>query len=559
MKKIILLVIALMFVLPSIVLAENTEVDVTIPEYDVKVNGVKIETAQSQYPVLVYKGVTYFPMTSDYLSGVGLNLKFSNETGLEISKSGNLDQLVQRFLGAENELGSTVKAKIAPFPVKVNGKMIDNASEEYPVLSYKNVTYFPMTWRFAVTEFGWKTTWSNEKGFGITIEKEVIESERKKLSTTEIGKLTASVVQLRVTTTKGEEIQGSGFFYNDEGGIITNFHVVASPKSIVVIDDNGDVYDGEVIIKGYSIIADTLILDTTIDNETFLPLTDAHVATGNEIYVIGSPNGHMNTLSDGLISAVDYSTYQMTAAVSPGSSGGPLINEYGECIGVVVAKDDDAENIGFAIPARYVMNLKANLNNSLSDHVNAMKKKAVIETEALVYFGSVKNDKPNGFGEIASYGGKIIIGMIENGGLEGYAMIYMPDGTVFVGTFEEDTIVYGSKKHYGKEGILSYTGSFKDWKFDGKGEYFGLNDSYYKGEYVEGYKEGYGTYNDGDGNIYVGFFKKDQYHGQGQLKYANGATYIGGFENGLRSGYGKYVASNGDVKEGNWENNVFVE
>lgn len=149
--------------------AYPAELDVTIPEFDVTVNGVLIDTEHSQYPVITFKGVTYFPMTSDYLSGIGLGLNFSATAGLKINVKSDITDLEQNFLGAKNILGSNQKAQLAPFAIEVNGKKIKNSYEEFPILLYKDITYFPMTWRFAVTEFGWQTSWSNESGFNIAI------------------------------------------------------------------------------------------------------------------------------------------------------------------------------------------------------------------------------------------------------------------------------------------------------------------------------------------------------------------------------------------------------
>jgi hypothetical protein len=173
MKKILIITVLLM-VLTSFSTAfgeVNTEVIITIPEYDVSVNGELIDTEHSQYPVICYKGITYFPMTFDYLNGIGLNLSYSQETGLEINVKDSVQKLQQDFLGANNTLGSKQNAQLASFTVKVNDKIIDNSAEEYPVLLYKNITYFPMTWRFAVEEFNWETSWSNQTGFGISIVK----------------------------------------------------------------------------------------------------------------------------------------------------------------------------------------------------------------------------------------------------------------------------------------------------------------------------------------------------------------------------------------------------
>lgn len=60
-------------------------------------------------------------------------------------------------------------AKYADFPIVVNGQWVENESEEYPIIIFRDVTYFPMTWRFAVTEFNWTTSWEGMEGFSINI------------------------------------------------------------------------------------------------------------------------------------------------------------------------------------------------------------------------------------------------------------------------------------------------------------------------------------------------------------------------------------------------------
>lgn len=169
MKKVVLfLVMICMFV--QFTYAASNEVEVIIPDFTVKVNGEVINTKESQYPIISYKNITYFPMTSDYLDGIGLTLSWSKESGIRISKGSSVVELEQKFLGATNRLNSKHKASIVSYPIMVNGRIIDNSTEQYPILSYKNVTYFPMTWQFAVTEFGWETKWSNETGLEIIIE-----------------------------------------------------------------------------------------------------------------------------------------------------------------------------------------------------------------------------------------------------------------------------------------------------------------------------------------------------------------------------------------------------
>ena len=82
-----------------------------------KINGQLIDTEHSQYPVIRYKGITYFPMTSDYLTGIGLSLEWSQEDGLNVSQSGTVGNFKQNFLGAINTLGSKQYAKLVDFPM----------------------------------------------------------------------------------------------------------------------------------------------------------------------------------------------------------------------------------------------------------------------------------------------------------------------------------------------------------------------------------------------------------------------------------------------------------
>ena len=174
MKKYVISLLIVLLLSINIVSAQTEDVTVEIPGYDVTLNGTVINIVNSEYPIIVYKNITYFPMTYDYLSGIGLSLNFSNTTGLSIEKLSKVDTFNQSFLNGSNTLGDKRTAQTVPFSVKVNGTEIDNNNEEYPVLLYNDITYFPMTWRFAVTEFGWVTSWDDGTGFGIQTSSEYV-------------------------------------------------------------------------------------------------------------------------------------------------------------------------------------------------------------------------------------------------------------------------------------------------------------------------------------------------------------------------------------------------
>lgn len=141
---------------------------VKMPAYAITVNGTVINNTKSKYPILSYKNITYFPMTYNYASALGLITVWNQTTGFSISKNATRrpSQLIQDLTGS-NSTTTKYKAVLPTFSINVNGKRISNSLEEYPLFVFRDITYFPMTWRFAVTEFGFTTSWSNTTGFSI--------------------------------------------------------------------------------------------------------------------------------------------------------------------------------------------------------------------------------------------------------------------------------------------------------------------------------------------------------------------------------------------------------
>lgn len=149
------------------------EVTVTLPTFPVTLNGVVMDQNQSQYPCLVYKDITYVAMTYHDARLLGLQSGWNDSTGLAINKAAliadqeTLKGNYQPYKAAEAN-GTSYQAILPTFAIQVNGTAIDNQTEEYPLLNFRDVTYFPLTWRFAVTEFGWKYTFDTENGLVIT-------------------------------------------------------------------------------------------------------------------------------------------------------------------------------------------------------------------------------------------------------------------------------------------------------------------------------------------------------------------------------------------------------
>ncbi len=155
-----------------------------------------------------------------------------------------------------------------------------------------------------------------------------------------------SVVQINT-----DESIGSGFFI-DKNLIVTNYHVIEDASEITVV--TLDEVEHEVLfVMGYDADLDIAILAI---NETYdaLPLNQHEIEVGDTVYTLGSSLGLTDTFADGIITnksreieGVNF--IQTNAAISPGNSGGPLLNEYGEVIGINTLYAENGQNLNFAI------------------------------------------------------------------------------------------------------------------------------------------------------------------------------------------------------------------
>ena len=143
-------------------------VQVSLPAFPVTLNGIQVENATRQYPLIVYKDITYFPMTFYDCGFLGLDTYYSNQTGLQISRRNKA--FVPWSYNEYESVGSNPRvanAQLPAFPITVNGRTVENSQEEFPLLLYKDITYFPLTWRYAVNEFGWDYSFNETEGLVI--------------------------------------------------------------------------------------------------------------------------------------------------------------------------------------------------------------------------------------------------------------------------------------------------------------------------------------------------------------------------------------------------------
>lgn len=216
-----------------------------------------------------------------------------------------------------------------------------------------------------------------------------LSSSSSEISLPEIFKKTEnSVVQItstrpgsnEVVIFNGREIPqnnvalGSGFVYDKDGRIITNYHVVSDVEEVDVRFVDGDTYTAKVIGKDpYSDIGILQITDSEFFKKGVAPLKIANssqVQVGEQIIAIGNPFGLSGTLTTGVISQIGrllpndvtgYSianTIQTDAAINPGNSGGPLLNMNGEVVGMNTAIFSNTgvySGVGFAIPSNMLL------------------------------------------------------------------------------------------------------------------------------------------------------------------------------------------------------------
>lgn len=225
---------------------------------------------------------------------------------------------------------------------------------------------------------------------------------------------TTSVNIFGQTTTSAAS--GSGFVLTQDGYIVTNYHVIEdaakdSSVSVEVSFANGDKYTAKLV--GGEQDNDVAVLKIDATGLTPVTLGDSDkLVVGEQVYAIGNPLGELTySLTDGIISALDrlittsstnannqtesvtLNVLQTNCAINPGNSGGPLMNLYGEVVGIVSAKyssysDTTVEGIGFAIPISDVQTIITDImeNGQVTDKAYmAIKAGSMTEQMAAQY------------------------------------------------------------------------------------------------------------------------------------------------------------------------------
>ncbi|MBM4103022.1 MAG: serine protease [Planctomycetes bacterium] len=178
-----------------------------------------------------------------------------------------------------------------------------------------------------------------------------------------------SVVMLVMEDNSGQPLSlGSGFFVREDI-VATNLHVVeGAAGGYAKIVGEKQKYD----IAGYVAIDNKMDLVLLKINDVKAPAItlgdSSKIAIGDEIFAVGNPKGLEGTFSKGIVSAIrkieEDTLLQITAPISPGSSGGPILNSEGNVIGISVATFKGGQNLNFAIPVSYLSNLLVNIKSA---------------------------------------------------------------------------------------------------------------------------------------------------------------------------------------------------
>ena len=178
------------------------------------------------------------------------------------------------------------------------------------------------------------------------------------LPTSEIARrVTPTVVSIETATG-----QGSGVIVDPSGVVVSNLHVIQGETQVELTLYNGDIYD-DIAVVDIDQRRDLVLLKIKAFNLNSAILGDSDlVEVGEDVVLLGSPQGLDLTLSEGVISAFrdsgnGYRLIQTSAPASAGSSGGGMFNAYGELVGIVTSQTREGQNLNFAVPVNYVRGL----------------------------------------------------------------------------------------------------------------------------------------------------------------------------------------------------------
>lgn len=437
----------------------------------------------------------------------------------------------------------------------------------------------------------------------------VVKQDKVKLDVKAISKNSSSLVLLKAYDIQGNEYKsGSGVIVSNDGKIVTNYHVIDKATSITAVANDGKEYDVTGVFS-YDVDRDIAILNVEdLKGYPYLNLGDSSkIELGEEIVAIGSPMGLQNTVSTGIVSSIrknlirnveDSTDIQVSAPISSGSSGGALLNMYGELVGITYAALMDGQNLNFAIPINEVKDILKNNNKDSIAFDNVMNKvydqydlnkvsdfsiylfqnystykgeEANYEVDMIDVYTTEKGDtifvdlivhspkyesykKPLNVADISKW-----VLDIENQVVSEYPDKNI-DGTIMMeeyfsekpAGFSEDDIIESKYQYYADES--------RKWIVQIPIVSFGINENeIYCGESdKDGKFEGLGYCLWSGGDYYYGNWSGDVINGEGLIVWADGDKYLGEFKDGKMHGVGVYTYADGRILRGEWQSGDYI-
>lgn len=234
-----------------------------------------------------------------------------------------------------------------------------------------------------------------------------------------VTRIKPSVVKIIVYDEQGKQIATASGFFITQTKVMTNKHVVAGAKSIGI-----KMFDGS-LMYAYKVQdvpdIDIAVLEVKSEGKTIKPLSIAASSPreGDKIVVVGSPLGLEGTVSDGIVSAIRKTvkgTYlQITAPISPGSSGSPVVDKSGRVVGIATLNIEGGQNLNFAIPAQQVASFWINQVSGDSPEANNPPKQEAPKQSEIDLTGNWKSLMSNEPYQIIDDGKKLSIKMFGIG------------------------------------------------------------------------------------------------------------------------------------------------
>ena len=194
----------------------------------------------------------------------------------------------------------------------------------------------------------------------------------RKLSSEEIfDRISPAVVEITAYEPSGSAYLGSGFFIDDAGRFVTNYHVIdGTDRGEIALPDGNTC--AILAVLAYDKALDLAVLQADIYGNAYLTISEQSVSTGESVYALGSSQGLTSTFSSGIVSTASREIdgvrcIQTTAPISHGNSGGPLVDPYGEVVGVNSMTWASGQNLNFAIDIHELDRLESGQSLTLAE------------------------------------------------------------------------------------------------------------------------------------------------------------------------------------------------